>query len=112
MSNSITAEELKQLEAKTSFVPPARPTLKVHEVPLKIRLVVNMQGSTSYRIAKLVEGIREKQTPMNRHFVQAKSIKLESAKNILSFNVEDMYPSLPKTEVRGVIVNKPTSFST
>ena len=107
MSNLITADELKKLEPKTPSIPSARPTLKAHKVPLKIRLIINTQGSASYKIAKLVS--RELKplvlggksyTKDSANFVQTiKSIKLEPAENIVSFDVEDMYPSLPRAEV-------------
>ena len=103
----ITADELKQLKPKTPSVPSARPTLKAHKVPLKIRLIINTQGSAFYNIAKLVS--RELKplvlggksyTKDSANFVQTiKSVKLESAENIVSFDVEDMYPSLPRAEV-------------
>ena len=51
VSNLITADELKKLEPKTPSIPSARPTLKAHKVPLKIRLIINTQGSVSYKIA-------------------------------------------------------------
>ena len=54
MSNLITADELKKLEPKTPSILSARPTLKAHKVSLKIRLIINTQGSASYEIAKLV----------------------------------------------------------
>ena len=107
VSNLITADELKKLEPKTPSIPSARPTLKAHKVPLKIRLIINTQGSASYKIAKLVS--RELKplvlggksyTKDSANFVQTiKSIKLEPAENIVSFDVEDMYPSLPRAEV-------------
>ena len=43
VSNLVTADELKKLEPKTNSVPLARPTLKAHKMPLKIRLIINTQ---------------------------------------------------------------------
>ena len=107
MSNLITADGLKELELKAHSVPSAKPTLKAHKVPLKIWLIINTQGSVSYKIAKLFS--RELQplvsggksyTKDSANFVQTiKSIKLEPAENIVSFDVEDMYPSLPRAKV-------------
>ena len=106
-ANLITADELRELKPKTPSVPSARPTLKAHKVPLKIRLIINTQGSASYKIAKLVS--RELKSLVlggksyikdSANFVQTlKSITLEPSDNIVSFDVEDMYPSLPRAEV-------------
>ena len=52
--NKITTDMKKQLKQITPTTPIARPTLKAHKNPLKVRLIINTKGSSYYKIAKFV----------------------------------------------------------
>ena len=81
---------------------------------MKIRLIINTQNSPIYKIAKRIS---EELRPLVRNgksyikdteeFVQKiKDIKLEEDETIVSFDISDMYPSLPKQDVITEVIRR------
>ena len=97
----------KQLKQITPTTPIARPTLKAHKNPLKVRLIINTKGSSYYKIAKFISRELKPLTASATSFIKnseqfvnkLKNIQLQEAEKIASFDIADMYPSLPKQHV-------------
>ncbi|XP_057305306.1 uncharacterized protein LOC130642235 [Hydractinia symbiolongicarpus] len=85
----------------------ARPSLKTHKNPLKVRLIINTQGSVFYKIAKFVSKELKYLTTSAKSYIKdteqfvnkVKEINLDENEKLVSFDIADMYPSLPKSEV-------------
>ena len=105
--NKITTDMKKQLKQITPTTPIARPTLKAHKNPLKVRLIINTKGSSYYKIAKFVSRELKPLTTSATSFIKdseqfvnkLKNIQLQEGEKIVSFDIVDMYPSLPKQDV-------------
>ena len=103
----ITTEERNELRQITPVTPKARPTLKTHKDPLKIRLIINTQGSSVYKISKRVAKELKALTTSGKSYIKdteqlvstIKNEKLDKNESMISFDISDMYPSLPKSEV-------------
>ena len=99
--NMISEEEVKKMKTITPRLPQARPSLKAHKDPLKVRLIINTQGSATYKIAKEVAKELKPLTINGRSFVKNSAgfvnsisdITLEDSDNVASFDLEDMFPS-------------------
>ena len=94
--------------------PKARSILKIHKDRLKTRLIVNTQNSPIYKIAKKIS---KELTPLIRsgksyikdteQFVdKIRNIKLEEDGTMISFDISDMYPSLPKQDVITEVIRR------
>ena len=103
----ITKELLNKLKQITPATPSGRPTLKAHKNPLKVRLIINTQGSAFYKVAKFVSNELKPLTTNAKSFIKdtgdfvdkLKDITLNDDEKLISFDIADMYPSLPKEEV-------------
>ena len=54
LKDLITKQEHSSLKPTVPKTPKARPILKTHKDPLKIRLIINTQNSPIYKIAKKI----------------------------------------------------------
>ena len=54
LKDLITKQEHSSLKPNVPKTPKARPILKIHKDPLKIRLIINTQNSPIYKIAKKI----------------------------------------------------------
>ena len=105
--NKLSVNEVKSLKQITPTTPKARPTLKAHKDPLKIRLIINTKGSAFYKIAKLVSKELKPLTTTGKSYIKdteefvskLKNEKIEDDEKLISFDIADMYPSLPKLDV-------------
>ena len=112
--NLITKEEHSSLKPSVPKTPKARPILKIHKDPLKIRLIINTQNSPIYKIAKKISKelrplIRSGKSYIKdtQQFVDKIRIaKLEEDETMISFDIPDMYPSLPKQDVITEVVRR------
>ena len=103
----MTKQKPSNLEPIPPTTPKARPILKIHKYPLKIRLIINTQNSPVYKIAKKISKelrplIRNGKSYVKdtQQFVdKIKNIKLEEEETMISFDISDMYLSLPKQDV-------------
>ena len=114
LKNLITKQEHANLKPIVPKTPKARPTLKIHKDPLKIRLIINTQNSPIYKIAKRIS---QELRPLVRNgksyikdtedFVaKIKNIELEEHETMVSFGISDMYPSLPKQDVIAEVIRR------
>ena len=105
--NKITTDMKEQLKQITPTTPIARPTLKAHKKPLKVRLIINTKGSSYYKIAKFVSRELKPLTTSATSFIKdseqfvnkLKNIQLQEEEKIVSFDIADMHLPLPKQEV-------------
>ena len=103
----MSVEELNNLSQITQITPGARPTLKTHKNPLKVRLIINTKGSTFYKIAKLVSRELKPLTISGKSYIKdsedfinkIKNETLQENERIVSFDISDMYPSLSRKDV-------------
>ena len=103
----ISKELLNKLKQITPVTPSGRPTLKAHKNPLKVRLIINTQGSAFYKVAKFVSNELKPLTTNAKSFIKdtsdfvdkLKDVTLNDNEKLISFDIADMYPSLPKEEV-------------
>ena len=110
----ISKELMKKLKQITPVTPSARPTLKTHKNPLKVRLIVNTQGSAFYKIAKFVSNELKPMTVSAKSFIKdsqdfvqkLKNKKLQEGEKLVSFDISDMYPSLPKEQVIQEVIRR------
>ena len=106
-SGLISEKLYKDLKPHTPKTPSARPLLKIHKNPLKIRLVINTQNSTVYKIGKLLSKQLLQITTSGKIFIKdsksfvenIKGEKLSDDEQFISFDIKDMYPSLSKYDV-------------
>ena len=113
-SGLISENLYKDLKPHTPKTPSARPLLKIHKNPLKIRLVINTQNSAVYKIGKLLSKELRQITTSGKSFntdskrfeENIKDEKLSDDEQIVSFDIKDMYPSLPKYDVLSEIKNR------
>ena len=109
--NMLTKDQVTALKMITPRAPTARPTLKAHKDPLKIRLIINTRGSATYKIAKEVAKQIKPLTEEVRSFIKdsgsfvetVKDLEISDEEHIISFDVEEMYTSLPKGDVLRVL---------
>ena len=112
-SGLISEKLYKDLKPHTPKTPSARPLLKIHKNPLKIRLVINTQNSTVYKIGKLLSKQLLQITTSGKIFIKdsksfvenIKGEKLSDDEQFISFDIKDMYPSLSKYDVLSEIKN-------
>ena len=105
--NKITIEQMKKLKKITPETPNARPTLKAHKNPLKVRLIINTRDSVFYKIAKFISNELKPLTVSGKSFIKdskqfvdkIKNVSLREGEKMVSFDIADMYPSLPKFDV-------------
>ena len=114
LKDLITKQEHSSLKPSVPKTPKARSILKIHKDRLKIRLIVNTQNSPIYKIAKKIS---KELTPLIRsgksyikdteQFVdKIRNIKLEENGTMISFDISDMYPSLPKQDVITEVIRR------
>ena len=104
----------KDLEPHTLKIPSARPLLKIQINQLKTRLVINTQNPAVCKIGKLLSKELWQITTSGKSFLQdsesfvenIKHEKLSDDEQFVSFDIKDMYPSLPKYDVLSEIKNK------
>ena len=110
----LITKEHTSLKPNVPKTPKARPILKIHKDPLKIRLIINTQNSP---ISKIAKKISKELRPLIRsgksyikdteQFVdKIRNIKLEEDEIMISFDISDMYPSLPKQDVITEVVRR------
>ena len=103
----MTKQEHFNLKPIAPTTPKARPILKIHKYPLKIRLIINTQNSPVYKIAKKISKELRPLIRNGKSYVKdteqfvdkIKNIKLVEEETMISFDISDMYPSLPKQHV-------------
>ena len=104
----------KDLEPHTLKTPSARPLLKIQINQLKTRLVINTQNPAVCKIGKRLSKELWQITTSGKSFLQdsesfvenIKHEKLSDDEQFVSFDIKDMYPSLPKYDVLSEIKNK------
>ena len=114
LKDLITKQEHYSLKPSVPKTPKARPILKIHKNPLKIRLVINTQNSPICKIAKKIMkelrpliGSGKSYIKDTKQFVdKIKNIKLEEYETMICFDISDMYPSLPKQDVITEVVRR------
>ena len=112
--NLISKEYLNSLKQITPTTPSARPTLKAHKDPLKTRLIINTRGSAFYKIAKAVSQHLRPLTTSGKSYIKdseqliakIKPEKLENNERLISFDIAEMYPSLPKADVIQEVIRR------
>ena len=113
-SGLISEKLYKDLKLHTPKTPSARPLLKTHKNPLKIRLVTNRQNSAVYKIGKLFSNELRQITTSGKSFIKdsksfvenIKDEKLSGDEQFVSFDIKDMHPSLPKYDALSEIQNR------
>ena len=88
--------------------------MKIHKDPLKIRLIINTLNSLIYKIAKkiskelrpLVRGGKSYIKDTEQFVHKIRIVILEEDETIISFDISDIYPSLPKQDVIAEVVRK------
>ena len=111
LKDLITKQEHSSLKPNVPKTPKARPILKIHKDPLKIRLIINTQNSPIYKIVKkiskelrpLIRSGKSYITDTEQFVDKIRNIKLEEDEIMISFDISDMYPSLPKQDVIEVV---------
>ena len=78
----LTIEEEKELRQKTPVTPSARSTLKSHKDPLKVRLIINTQGSAFYKRAKFVAKNVKQLTTSGKSFIKDSEQFINKLKDI------------------------------
>ena len=81
---------------------------------LKIRLIINTQNLPVYKIAKKILKELRPLTRSGKSYIKdteqfvdkIKNIKLEEDETMISFDISDMYPSLPKWDVITEVVRR------
>ena len=112
--NIISADFMKSVKQITPTTPIARPTLKAHKDPIKVRLIINTQGSAFYKIAKFVSKELKPLTTTGKSYIKdteefVRKIKGEQileGEKLISFDIVDMYPSLPITDVLKEVIRR------
>ena len=100
--NLISKQELKSLKQITPITPIARPTLKTHKSPLKVRLIIKTIDLAFYKTSTLLSNElkvlisqRKSHIKDSEEFInKIKSEILNKNEKTLSFDISDMYPSL------------------
>ena len=113
-SGLISEKLYKDLKPHTPKTPSARPLLKMHKNPLKIRLVINTQISAVYKIGKLLSKELRQLTTSGKSFIRdsksfvknIKGEKMSDDEQFVSFDIKVMYPSLLKCDVLSEIKNR------
>ena len=113
-SGLISEKLYKDLKPHTPKTPSARLLLKIRKNPLKIRLAINTQNSAVYKIGKLLSKELRQITTSGKSYIQdsksfvenMKHEKLSDDEQFVSFDIKDMYPSLPKYDVLSEIKNR------
>ena len=85
----------------------------MHKNSLKIRLVVNTENSAIHKIGNLLSKELQQITKSRRSFIKdstsfvenIKDEKLSDDDQFVSFDIKDMYPSLPQYDVLSEINN-------
>ena len=88
--------------------------MKIHKDPLKIRLIINTQNSPIYKIAKKISKELRPLIRSGKSYIKdteqfvdkIRNIKLEEDEIMISFDISDMYPSLPKQDVITEVVRR------
>ena len=109
-----TKQEHSSLKLSVPKTSKARPILKIHKDPLKIPLIINTQNSPIYKIAKKISKEIRPLIKSGKSYIKdreqfvdkIRNIKLEEDETVISFDISDMYPSLPKQNVITEIVRK------
>ena len=97
--NKTSIEQMKNLEQINPTTTIAQATLKAHKNPLKVRLLINTQESSFYKIAKFVSNELTLTTTTAKLFIKdfeqfvnkLKEITLEEGEKTVSFDIADMY---------------------
>ena len=103
-SGLISAKLYKDLKSHTPKTPSAIPLLKLHKNLLKIKLVINTQNSALYKIGKFLSKELWQITTSGKSFI--KDSKRWVMMSNFSFDIKDMYPSLPKYDPLSEIKNR------
>ena len=107
LGDLITKQEHSSLKPSVPKTPKARSILNIDKDTLKIRLIVNTQNSPIYKIAKKIFKELRPLIKSGKSFIKDKEqfvdksriTKLEENETKISFDISDMYPSLPKQDV-------------
>ena len=107
LGDLITKQEHSSLKPSVPKTPKARSILNIDKDTLKIRLIINTQNSPIYKKAKKIfkelrplikrgkSCIKDKEQSVDK----SRITKLEENETKISFDISDMYPSLPKQDV-------------
>ena len=107
LKDLITKQEHSSLKPNVPKTPKARTILKTHKDPLKIRLIIYTQNSPIYKIAKKISKELRPLIRSGKSYIEdteqfvdkIRNIRLEEDETMISFNISDVYPSLPKQDV-------------
>ena len=114
LKDLITKQEHPSLKPNVPKTPKTRPILKIHKDPLKIRLIINTQNSPIYKIAKKISKELRPLIRSGKNYIKdteqlvdkIRNIKLEEDEIMISFDISDMNPSLPKQDVITEVVRR------
>ena len=103
LKDLITKQEHSSLKPSVPKTPKARLILKIHKYPLKN----NTQNSPMYKIAKKISKELRPLIRSGKSYIEdteqfvdkIRNVRLEEDETMISFNISDVYPSLPKQDV-------------
>ena len=114
LKDLILKQEHSSLKPSIPKTSKARPILKIHKDPLKIRLIINTLNSPIYKIAKKISKERRPLVRSGKSYIKdteqfvdkIRNVILEEDETIISFDISDIYPSLPKQDVIAEVVRR------
>jgi hypothetical protein len=106
---------IKHLTQKKPAPPNLKAQLKLHEIDIPIRPVINNRTAPAYKLAKHLTKMLNQYITLHNQYVVTNStnlandltkLEIHENHNLITFNIKDLYINMPVTETLNVVKTK------